>query len=275
MELLHYKFFINALLAGTLLAILTAILSFFIVLKRYSYYSVGISHISFGGVALGLLLGYNPILVSLAFTVLIAFGIAHISKNRDISEDSAIGIFFSFSMALGVILISLIKNYTTSALSYLFGDILTISDGDIWVIFLLSLIIIATIVFLFKYFLLFIFDPEFAITLNIPVTGFHYLLLIMMAIAIVISIKAIGIVLVSALLVIPANTALLATKNYKKMLWLTILFSLLSVYLGIFFSYKFNLPSGASIVVVNTLFFLFFYLLRQWKIRKTREEGSG
>lgn len=270
-DLFNYNFINNAILSGTILAIVTGVLSFFIVLKGMSYFSVGISHISFAGVSLGLLIGINPILAALVFTVLASIGIASVTKNRTISEDSAIGIFFSSSMALGIIFISLIKNYTVDPMNYLFGDILGISKTDIYLIIILSAILLIGIYLLFKYLLLYIFDEEFAKVNGIPVNFLHYFLMISMAIVIVLSIKAIGIVLISALLVIPANSAYLISKNYKKMLFLTIFFSLFSVYSGIYFSYAFDIPSGASIVIINAIIFGFIYIFNNYfiKLRKS------
>ncbi|TYB30606.1 MAG: metal ABC transporter permease [Candidatus Mcinerneyibacterium aminivorans] len=263
-ELFQYNFITNALISGTILAVVTGVLSFFIVLKGMSYFSVGISHISFAGVSLGLLIGINPIIAALLFTVLASAGIASITKNKTISEDSAIGIFFSTSMALGIIFISLIKTYTVDPINYLFGDILGISKTDIYFIAILSSILLLAIYFIFKYLLLYIFDEEFARVNGIPVNFLHYFLMISMAVVIVLSIKAIGIVLISALLVIPANSAYLISKSYRKMLSLTIFFSLFSVYSGIYFSYSLDIPSGASIVVINALIFLVIYIYRNY-----------
>jgi len=261
-ELFNYSFFVNAIISGTLLAIITAVLSFFIVLKGYSYYSVGISHISFAGVSLGLLLGFNPIITAMIFTIIAAFGIGNITRKRNISEDSAIGIFFSSAMALGIIFISMIENYTVNAMSYLFGDILAISKFDIYIMLFFGVIIIFVIYSLFKYLLMYVFDEEYGKINDIPVGFLHYFLLITMAVVIVLSIKAIGIVLVSALLVIPGNSAYLLSKKYKNMMFLTILISLFSVYAGIFGSYYLDIPSGAAIVVINAIIFGIIYLYK-------------
>ena len=260
-EMLSYDFMQRAFIAGILIGILCSLISFFVVLKRLSFIGVGISHSAFGGVALGTLIGVNITFTALLFSMSMAGFTGFFSKKGKLHEDTAIGIIFSVTMALGIIFVGLAKGYNSELFGYLFGSILSVTNTDIWIILVLGLLVISTIILLFKEFLYISFDEEMAVVQGIPVGFLYYLLLFLIAITIVISIKIVGIILISALLVIPGASAKLICFNFKKMIFLSVIFSIASVIFGLLISYFFNLASGATIVLFSFLIFLFCFFI--------------
>lgn len=256
LELFNYDFFINALLASVFTAITCGIIGTYIVSRRIVFISGGISHASFGGVGIGYYLGINPILGAAAFSVLAALGIEALSKKSELREDSLIGMMWSFGMAVGIIFIFITPGYAANLMSYLFGNILTVSRADILMMALLSLIIIAVFVFLFKEILFLSFDREFAETQGVPVSAISYLLISLVALTIVINIRVIGIILVISMLTIPQATANLVSRNFRHIIFYSIGFAFLASVLGLFFSYSFNIPSGAAIIFFSIIIFI-------------------
>jgi zinc transport system permease protein len=264
-EMLSYPFFQRALVGGLMISVMLSFLSFFVVLKRMSFIGVGISHSALGGVAIGLALGLSPTLTATLFCAAVALLIGYISRRGRVREDAAIGITFSGTMALGVTVIALSGSYMSSLFSYLFGSILSISPADIRVIALYSAAIIILISAFFKHLLHASFNEEVARVTGINVELLHYMLLVLVSLAIVASIKLVGIVLVSALLVLPAATANLVARTYGKVLAFSILSSIVSLVTGLVLSYRLDLPSGATIVLCSC--FIFFVCLAVSRIR--------
>lgn len=257
----------RALIAGILVGISCSLLSIYIVLKKMAFIGHGISHAAFGGVALALLLGWNINMVALSFSVLTALAIGWVSQRGKVSEDSAIGIFLVTSMALGVLFIALKKTYTPDILGFLFGNILAVSRSDILYILIVGGLVVGSIALFFKELLYFTFDEEMARISGIPVTFLRFLLLILIAITIVVAIKVVGVILVSALLIIPAVTSSQITGNFRKMVALAILVGLLSNFGGLYLSYLLDIPSGATIVLVLFFLFLLSFIYRSLKER--------
>jgi ABC-type Mn2+/Zn2+ transport system permease subunit len=265
-EILALGFMQRAFVAGLILGTALATVSFFIVLRRFSFIGVGVSHSAFGGVALGALLGLSPIAVAIPFAVGVANAIAWVSRRGRIGTDTAIGVLFSLAMALGIIFIGLSNTYNTDLFGYLFGSILAVAPGDLWLTGLLGALVLAVTFLFFKEFLFTAFDPEVARASGVPVATLDHLLLTMLALAVVIGIKVIGIVLVSALLVIPGATALQVTRRYPAAVVVSILTGVLSTSGGLVLSYYADLASGATIVVVAA--FLFFLALLFGRARR-------
>lgn len=256
MDFLSYGFMQRALLAGSLLAMTCAVLAVFVVLRRMAFIGVGISHAALGGVAIGLVLGISPVLSATVFAVIVAWVIGWITSRGEISEDTAIGVFFPTAMALAVALMSLSQAYRQDLLGYLFGNILSIRPSDIWVLAGLSGGSLALLAVFFKEFLFLGVDEEGARAAGLPVTALHYLLLTLLAVTVVAAMKLVGVVLVSAFLVIPAATGQSAARSMGGMLAVSIGSALVSVVAGLALSWQWNLPSGASIVLVGAgLFF--------------------
>ncbi len=254
-ELFQLNFFRNAFMMGILLGILFGFLSFFVVMRKMSFLGAGIAHTAFGGVALGVLLGVDPFFTSLAFCVISAILIGKLARLGRISYDMGIGIFFAFSMALGAIFLSLKKGYSFDLMSYLFGNILGVTLVDNAVA-LVTLLFFAAFIFLFMNRILFMtIDEEVASVSGVRTEILDTCLLVFLAGIIVISIKIVGIILVSALVVLPAGFGLLVSKDYRRVILAGILFAVFVMTGGLFLSYYLDLPTGATIVTSGTLLY--------------------
>jgi zinc transport system permease protein len=259
-EMLSYDFMQRAFIGGIIVCLICAFLSFFVVLKRLSFIGVGISHSALGGLALGAIAGVNPFLCAGVFSTLVAWAIGVTSKKGKVNEDATIGIFFSASMAFGVVLISLSRGYKADLFSLLFGDILAITASDIWMLSGCGLVVTMFLFLLFKELLAISFDEEIALIGGLPVGFLYYGLLTAMAVTVIASIKVVGVILVEALLVIPAATGLLLTRNYRWMLFFSLMTGLLSVLSGLVLSYIYDVPSGATIVLCAAVIFALAFL---------------
>lgn len=254
-ELFIYPFFIRAILASILVSVTCGIIGTYIVSKRIVFIGGGISHASFGGIGIGYYLGFDPIIGAAAFAVASAFGIEILSKKSNMRVDSLIGILWSFGMAIGIIFVFLTPGYAPNLMSYLFGSILTISYPDIYMMSVLCIISILLFYLFFKEILFIAFDEEYATTQGIPVTTINYILLALIALTIVINIRAIGVILVISLLTIPQATSGLFTSNFKKIILFSIFFGLFACLSGLIASYYLEIPSGASIIFSSVAVF--------------------
>jgi len=261
MELLHYEFMQRALLSATLIGAVCAVIGVYVVLRGMSFIGAGISHASFGGVALGFLLGIHPLITTIGFCLLTAWGIALVSERGKVREDTAVGIFFASTMAFGVLLLSMMRGYNADLFGYLFGNILAVSRIDLQVSLALSFIVLGAVYFFFKEFLFLTFDPEMARVTGLPVRNLNLLMVTLIAFTIVIAIKSVGIVLVSALIVTPAASAQLLTDDFRAMMRWSVVIGVGSCWLGLYLSSLLNLASGATIVIVATLIFFLCGLL--------------
>ncbi|WP_333653393.1 metal ABC transporter permease [Dissulfurispira sp.] len=260
LEIFSYGFMQRALLTGAVLSIFSGIISVFIVLRRVSFLGSGISHAAFGGVSIGFLLGINPLLTALVYSIIVAFGIEQISSKGRLAEDTAIGIFFSSSMALGIVLVGLSASYNVDIFGYLFGSILAITTGDALIAVCTTLFLMGVIFVIMKELYFITFNEELAFVGGISVRLIKSIFLLSMAIAIVVGIKLVGIILISALLVIPGAAAQLLTKRFYRMVFISCLISLFSTISGIIVSYLFNLaPGGTIVILLSTVFFVAFF----------------
>ncbi|HEX7408690.1 MAG TPA: metal ABC transporter permease [Candidatus Binatia bacterium] len=266
-ELLSYGFMQRALIAGVLVGVLCGVLGFFVVLKRMSFIGVGISHSAFGGIAIGVLLGIEPLIAAAVFATIVAWAIGWLSRTGRLHEDTSIGILFSSSMALGVALISLSRTYQVDLFGYLFGNILSVSSTDLWLLAGISLFVLAAVVLLFKEFLFLSFDEEVARASGLPVSALWFLLLTCLALAVVAAIRVVGIILVEALLVIPAAIGYQVAQGYRAMVCVSVLSAVTAAIAGLFISYFFNVAAGATIVLTLTL--IFFLALAVARNRRT------
>jgi zinc transport system permease protein len=248
--MLAYGFGQRALVGGLVIAVTCSLISFFVIVRRLAFVGMGISHAAFGGVSIGIVAGFDPILAAGGFCVLVAGGIGWLSRKGRLHEDTVIGILFASAMAFGVLLVSLAHAYNLDLMSYLFGSILALSWTDVIIAAVLSALVISFLVLFFKELLFFVFDEETATASGVPVRFVYYGLLIAMAVTIVVSIKLVGIILVSALLVIPGATGLQLTQNYRGVIVVSLIAALTSVVAGLFLSSGFDIPSGATIVLV-------------------------
>lgn len=260
-EILGYTFMQRALLASLLIGTVTAIIGVYVVLRGLSFIGAGIAHASFGGVALGFLLGVNPLFTTVAFCLLTAWGIAWTSQRAEVKEDTAIGVFFAATMALGILFIGLMRGYNLDLFGYLFGSVLAVTGADLWLSLLLGAGVLLTVGLFFKELLFITFDPEMARVSGLPADRLYLLLLSLIALTIVLSIKVVGIILVSALIVIPAAAAYQWTEDFRRMMVLAVLIGDTSAVAGLFLSYRLDTASGATMVLTATAIFFLSVLL--------------
>ena len=255
LEFLQYEFIQNAVLAAILASVACGIVGVYVVVNRIVFLSDGISHAAFGGVGLGYFLGLNPIQVAIAFSVAVALGVGASSKKLGAREDTVIGVIWVLGMAVGIIFIKLTPGYVPDLFSYLFGNILTVPRSDLHIMLILDLILLLTVALLFKEFLAISFDREFAQTLRVPVSVISYILLTLVALTVVMLIRVVGVILVMALLTIPAAVSERFTKRLLQMMIGSVALSLLFTLVGLWLSYVTNLPSGATIAILAAAVF--------------------
>lgn len=254
-DLFSYLFMQRALVACVLVGTLCSTLSFFVVLKRLSFLGVGISHAALGGIALGVVTGVDPVLTGSAFAVTTAVTTGLISKRGRFSEDTVIGILYTAGMALGIALISAARGYYPELFSLLFGNILAVTARELRLLAAVSAVILIYVFLFFKELLALCFDEEMARASGLPVTSLYLGLLVAIALAVICSAQLVGTVLVSALLVIPAATGYRLSRHFRAMLAIAILVGNLGSIGGLILSFYYNIPSGASIVLVMTALF--------------------
>ncbi len=262
-EALSSPFMQKALLAGVLVSLLTGLISTFVVLRKMSFVGAGISHAAFGGVAIGFYAGINPLLAAVAYAIVVAIGIETTAKKGRISEDVSIGIFYSISMAIGIALVSLSKSYNIDLFGYLFGNILAITGDEIILTLVTSAAVIAVILSFLKELFLITYNEELARVSGIRVNFLNVLFLIALSISIIVSIRIVGIIMVSALLVIPGATARLFAKGLRSMIALSCTAGLISVIAGLVLSYRYDIAPGAGIVLTSAVIFFISMILKK------------
>ena len=255
LELLALPFFQRALIVGIILGALMAILGVFIVLRRMSFFSDAIGHSALTGIAIGILLQINPFIAALVFSLLVAFGMSVVRKISKQSFDTLMGVFFAAAVSLGVILVSLTPGYQADLISFLFGNILTVTSLDILLSGGLAIIILLIMLFTGKAMVSIAFDPTLARAEGTPVDRHELVLLLILAATIALAIKFVGIILVTAMLIIPAAAAQNFAKSLSGMFAWSVSLSLIAVIIGMLSSAVLNLPSGPTIVLVGTIFF--------------------
>ncbi|WP_321515288.1 metal ABC transporter permease [Marinifilum fragile] len=272
-ELFQYQFFTNAVFAAIMASITCGIIGSYIVSRRIVFISGGITHASFGGIGIAWYMGLNPILGAALFGVLSAFGIEWLSKKTDVRQDSVIGILWALGMALGIIFIYMTPGYAPNLMSFLFGNILTVGSLDLWLLLGLSILTILIFAMFLKPILYVAFDEEFAKTQRIPVHFISYLMIALVALAIVLNIRVVGIILVISFLTIPQTIANMFAKDFKRMIFGSIGFGLLGSFIGLLVSYKINAPSGATIIFSFVILFVIAKLVQLSMIAIRRKEG--
>lgn len=254
-SIFHFGFFQNAFWAALMASITCGLVGTYIVSRRIVFISGGITHASFGGIGLGYFLGINPILGALIFGVLSALGIEFFTRKADVREDSAIAMLWAFGMAIGIIFVYLTPGYAPNLMSYLFGNILTVSHANLLFMGLIALVVIGFFIAFFRMILFVSFDEEFALTNNAPVRLFNLVLISLVALTIVMNIRVVGIILVMSLLTIPQAIANIFTRDFGTMMILSVIFAFIGSMSGLLLSYSFNIPSGASIIFALVILF--------------------
>lgn len=255
----------NALLAAFLASVSCGIIGSYVVAKRMVFISGGITHASFGGVGLAYFLGINPLIGALAFSILSALGIRVASRYGEIREDSAIGILWSLGMALGIIFIFMTPGYSPNLMTYLFGSILTVTGSDLLLMLMLVVCTVLIFTVFYRIILYVAFDEEYARSHKIPVELVNNLILILISLAIVFNIRVIGIILVISFLSIPQSIANLLVFDMRKIMLLSVIISFSGSFIGLWLSYFWNIPAGATIISVFVAIYLLVRLI-QWMI---------
>jgi len=263
-EIFTLPFMQRAIIGGILIATLTSWMGTLVVLRRSSFYGDAIAHSSLTGVALGLLLGINPVLVAGIYAILISLMLPYLQKHSNLPTDSLLGFVLPFSMGLGVIVLSTIPGYQPDLISFLFGSVLAIGWADIAVMSGFAILAWIIITKLGKQLISASFDAEYAKISGISVDKINIIFNILLAITIVAGVKLIGIILVNALLVIPASTSRLFATSLKQMFTVTPIIALLITIGGLIMSYTFNFPSGPTMAVVAGITFLGGLLIKKF-----------
>lgn len=270
--LFEYQFLQNAMLAGILASVVCGIIGVIIVEKKLVMMSGGIAHTSYGGVGLGYLLGFEPIIGAFLFSICAALGIGYIKRKGCTRSDVVIGLFWSLGMALGIFFISFMPGYPPDLSSYLFGSILSVTKSDLSLIVCLTVIVTLVILALFNNWKAYLFDEEFASIIGINIAFLEYLLLILIAMTVVVLIKVVGIILVLALLTAPAATAGMLTFNLKNRMIYSILLGIVFCISGLWLSYEMNIASGATIVVLSVIGYFISYIIRSIYVKNKRKK---
>ena len=255
MNILEYSFFQNALIGSVLASIVCGLVGTYIVTRRLTFISGGITHTSFGGIGIGVFLGVNPIVSAMVFSVLSAFGIQWLSRRGNVREDSAIAVFWAFGMSIGILFCFLTPGFVPDLPSFLFGSILTIESGNLWLLAALSVVTLFLFTAYYRIIVSTAFDPEFARSQRLPVSLIEYAMMALIAMTIVSTLRMVGIVLAMSLLTIPQMTANLFTYNFGRIAAYSILIGCIDCVSGLAMSYWLNVPSGASIIFVSIVIY--------------------
>jgi manganese/iron transport system permease protein len=248
--------FVEAILVG----VLCGVIGSYVVLRGMAFLGDAMAHAVFPGIVIAYLLHVDVLIGGVAFGILVAVGIAAVSQNRRVSEDSAIGVLFAGAFALGVVLISSIRAYVRDLAGILLGDILGVTPQDVWLTVAIGFVVVLLLYLFHKELLLVSFDRDFAVAAGLPVAALDVGLLILLALAVIVSIQAVGNVLVLAMLVTPAATARLLTDRLGTMMPLAAALGALAGVIGLYGSYYFNVASGGAIVLVATSWFVLAWL---------------
>ncbi len=266
LALFEYQYFINALLAAAMTAVACGIAGTYIVARRMVFISGGITHASFGGVGIAWYIGIQPLLGAAVFAILSGLGFEALTQKGNIRNDSVIAMLWSLGMATGVIFIYLSPGYAPNLMSYLFGNILTVNMTDLICLAILNVVLIAFFMLFYRRILYISYDQEYSRSQNMKTAFFNYALIALISLTIVLSIKIAGIILLLSLLTIPQNAANLFTKNFKKIIYLSIIIGFGGSITGLILSWYLNIPSGATIIFSLVLIYLLLYLVRPFRL---------
>jgi zinc transport system permease protein len=266
LDIMSYEFVQRAMVAGMLIAAVSALLGLFLVLRRFSLIGDGLAHTTFGSVAVVLLLGISPLYVTLAALPLVmvsSLAIYKLTSSRKINADAAIGIISSLGIASGIILASLSGGFNVDLFSYLFGNILTVNNTELLLSFIVFLFVLLVVIYFYDDLFAVTFDQELAQSMGVKTGRINVILFLLTAIAAVLAMKVAGIMLVSALLILPALTALQLAVSFRTTMIAAVVFSIAAVVCGIIFAFLLNLPAGAMIVLFNICFLLLVFVAKK------------
>ncbi|EGT4545248.1 metal ABC transporter permease [Clostridioides difficile] len=255
-EMMSYPFIVRAVIVGILVSLCSSLLGVSLVLKKYSMIGEGLSHVSFGAIAIAVALGVSPLKLSIPIVIIVAFLLLRIKESSKIKGDSAIALISSSSLAIGVISIAITTGMNTDVCNYMFGSILAMSKNDVYLSVVLSIVVIFLFTIYYNKIFAITFDENFTKSTGINVNFYNMMIAILTAITIVLGMRMMGAMLISSLIIFPSIISMKIFKSFKSVVISSGLVSILSFCIGMTISYKFSTPTGASIVVVNIIIFI-------------------
>lgn len=267
LDALQFDFMRHALAAGVLVSIACGIIGVYVIVNRLVFVSGGIAHTAYGGIGLGYFLGINPVWGAILFSLAAALGMGVMQRKTPHRADTIIGVMWAIGMAMGIVFVDLTRGYVVDLMSYLFGSILTVPSSDLIIMAILDVVIIALVAAFYKELLAISYDKTFATVENVPVSAIYIVLLGLIALTVVMLMRVVGLIMVIALLTMPAAISEQFTSNLKKMMVLSIILSIAFTTTGLWLSYALNLTSGATIILVSGGAFLVSLLYKKRKQR--------
>ena len=261
LEMFTYPFIQKAFIVGSLVAFCCALLGVILVLKRYSMIGDGLSHVAFGALSVAVAFNLAPLKVSIPVVIIAAFLLLKISENAKIKGDAAIGLISTVSLAIGVIAISVTKGMNTDITSYMFGSILAMSNSDVILSIVLSIVVLFIFILFYNKIFAVTFDENFTKAIGIKVEVLNIIISFLTAVTIVLGMRIMGALLISSLIIFPALTSMRVFKTFKSVVISSAIISIICLCLGIIISYIFSIPTGASIVIMNAILFIVFTLI--------------
>lgn len=261
LEILSYNFIIRALIVGVIVSLCSSLLGVSLVLKKYSMIGDGLSHVSFGALAIATALNIAPLKFAIPIVIIVAFFLLKISDNAKIKGDSAIALISAGSLAIGIISVSVSTGVNTDVYSYLFGSILAISKSDMILSVILGLLVLVIYILFYNKLFAITFDENFAKATGVKVNAYNMIIAFLTAITIVLGMKLMGSLLITSLIIFPSLTSMKLLKTFKSVVISSGILSIINLIIGIIISYYFDVPTGASIVIINILMFILFSLI--------------
>lgn len=260
-----YDFLTRALIAGIIVGVVAPMLGIFLTVRRYALIADTLSHASLAGVALGILLGINPLFTAVVVSVMIAVGIERLRLSGKFGGEAVLALFLSGSLAFAVVGMSAAGKFNGGVLAYLFGSITTVSVSDLWIIGILGAIVVLTILLSYRKLFLLSFDEDIAKASGMNVTAYSLMLAVLTAGMVAVSMRVVGVLLVGALMVIPVLAATQWNKGFKETMGISVGISLLSVLIGLFLSYSYNLATGGTIVLCAVALFIISFIIATFR----------
>lgn len=265
--ILRYEFMQNAVIVSILVSIICGVMGPLIHEKKMLNLSAGLAHTAYGGVGLGYLLNFSPMLGAIIFSITSSLSIGYLRHKTNTAVDTLVSLFWSLGMALGIVFVSMMNEYPPNLNSYLFGNILSVSRENVVIMTVLTALVVFVIIALYNDFLAYIFDREFSFINGVNVKLLDYIFLILISLSVIVMINATGIILVLALLASPNAISKMYTNSLKKRMVYSSILSILFCLLGILISYYLDIPSGASIIILASLSYLVFFFINNHKVQ--------
>lgn len=260
-EMFSYSFLVRALIVGFLVSLCASLLGVSLVMKRFSMIGDGLSHVGFGSLAIATAMNAAPLAVSIPVVIAAAFALLRISENSKIKGDAAIAIISTSSLAVGVIIISLSTGLNTDVCNYLFGSILVMSKNDVYLSIILSVTVLVLFLLFYNKLFAITFDETFAKAGGVKTGLYNMLIALLTALTIVLGMRMMGALLISSLIIFPALSSMRLFKQFKSVTVCSALISIVCFFTGIIISYLYATPTGASVVIVNVIVFILFWII--------------